>query len=282
MREIGVVHLVRAKNGITPFKRFLKSYEENRGGMDHDLLIIYKGFSPRNDVSEYERLMRNIPHHAIFVRDVGFDIKPYFIAADSFHYKYFCFLNSFSVILDKEWLAKMYGYLSRDGVGLVGATGSYQSIFSDWLYWVSKKKKRPFYKRLLIRILRHLIAVIYKKIFDPFPNYHIRTNAFMISRDVMRRLRCNGIYSKLDTYKFESGKDNMTKQVMRMNLDVLVIGKDGAAYEKRDWFRSNTFWQRDQSNLLIADKQTDIYAHDNLEDKMILSQFAWRDNADPG
>ena len=43
-KEVCVVHLVRAHNGVGPFARFLKSYEINRGGMEHDLLIVFKGF----------------------------------------------------------------------------------------------------------------------------------------------------------------------------------------------------------------------------------------------
>jgi hypothetical protein len=123
--------------------------------------------------------------------------------------------------------------------------------------------------------------MVYEKLFSPFPNYHIRTNAFMISRDLMCKLHCNGIYSKLGAYKFESGRNNMTRQILRMKLVALVIGKDGAAYERKDWFRSNTFWQRDQNNLLVADKQTRIYANQTFEEKTILSWYAWGDKADP-
>jgi hypothetical protein len=281
MPEIGVVHLVRAKNGVGPFKRFLDSYAKNPGGIEHELLIIYKGFSGQDGVSEYERLLRDQPHQSIFVKDAGFDIKPYFIAANSVNYKYLCFLNSFSVIQDEKWLLKMYRAISKDGVGLVGATGSYQSIFSDSVAWVRRKKIRPFYKRMLLKVFRRYIVMMYKQLFFPFPNYHIRTNAFMISRELMCRLNCNRIFTKIGAYKFESGKNNMTKQIMMTGLKAVVVGKDGRAYEKDDWHRSDTFWQRDQHNLLIADNQTTIFLTLPNEEKAVLSRYAWGDKAEP-
>jgi hypothetical protein len=122
---------------------------------------------------------------------------------------------------------------------------------------------------------------MYKPHFDPFPNYHIRTNGFMISRDLMRKIKYPSIVSKLDAYRFESGKHSLTKQIMSMNLSVLVVGKDGKGYEKEEWFKSNTFWQGDQSNLLVADNQTNRYLSSDINVKRHLSQSAWGDQADP-
>ena len=57
MKEICVVHLIRAHNGIEPFVQFLDSYKKNKGGIDHDLLIVFKGFENSHDKMEYERLL---------------------------------------------------------------------------------------------------------------------------------------------------------------------------------------------------------------------------------
>jgi hypothetical protein len=59
----------------------------------------------------------------LFVEDEEFDIQPYFAAAKTFDYDYFCFLNSFSVLLDEDWLLKLYRHIVREGVGVVSAQG---------------------------------------------------------------------------------------------------------------------------------------------------------------
>jgi hypothetical protein len=103
----------------------------------------------------------------------------------------------------------------------------------------------------------------------------------MIRTDLMRKINYNKIFLKFDTYRFESGKNGLTKQILRMNLDALVVGKDGNSYKREDWHASDTFWQKRQSNLLIADKQTMLYADHNMSGKMNLSRHAWGDKADP-
>jgi len=80
MADICVVHLVRAKNGLEPFRRFLESYSQKHAGIDHDLLIIYKGFSSTQGTEEYEKLSSAYPHQKLFLRDFGFDIRPYLTA----------------------------------------------------------------------------------------------------------------------------------------------------------------------------------------------------------
>jgi hypothetical protein len=167
----------------------------------------------------------------------------------------------------------MYRFISKEGIGLVGATGSYQSPYTDVLNYLRERKSIPFYKKMFM--------VTYSKwmklLFDPFPNYHIRTNAFMISSEDIRRIRCRFIKMKFDAWRFESGKAALTKQIMRMNKRVLVVGKDGKGYEKEDWYRSNTFWQANQDNLLVADNQTNKYLNGDVGTQRQLNRFAWGD-----
>src|SRR5262245_32454779 len=127
MSDICVVHLVRAANGLAPLGAFLDSYRRHEAGVAHDLLLALKGFRPERLRGDYRGLLDSVSHRQFFVPDRGFDIGSYYRSARAFEYKYFCFLNSFSVILDGNWLAKMYRHVTREGVGLVGATGSYQT-----------------------------------------------------------------------------------------------------------------------------------------------------------
>ena len=277
MVDICVAHLVRASNGIEPLKGFLESYRTNRGGTDHDLLLIFKGFAGNREGPEYQALLSGHAHRSLHVPDAGFDVDAYVAAAKSFDYRYFCFLNSFSLLLDKDWLSKMYRAISEKDVGLVGATGSYESIYTDLrsIYELNMRRRLPFFSPQRIQVRCRLLR--WKKHFHPFPNYHIRTNAFMIPRELMGRVRHKALTNKFDAWRFESGKKGLTCQVYGMDLRALVVGKDGRTYEKEEWFESGTFWQGEQVNLLVADNQTNTYMKVDLEEKRRLSRLAWGD-----
>ncbi len=275
MADICVVHLVRAQNGIEPFKRFITSYVQYRAGIEHDLIIIFKGFSRDEDTQIYRKLMPCIRYKTLFVRDYGYDLRAYFVASKRFKYNYYCFLNSFSRVTNNEWLKKMHTCIMQPYVGLVGAFGSYESLYTNFIsgqqvdiptsfLWGVTRRLKQWKKRMRRRIA-----------FDPFPNYHIRTNGFMISREVMSNIHYRFIFNKMDAYKIESGKESLSKQVLRMNLTLLVIGKNGRKYEKEEWYKSQTFRQGDQSNLLIVDNQTDFYEFSEPEVKEVLSKRAW-------
>ncbi len=111
--------------------------------------------------------------------------------------------------------------------------------------------------------------------FDGFPNYHIRTNAFMIDGALMRSFRFKLPKNKMDGYIFESGKRSLTKQVLGKGLKVIVVGKDGIGYEKETWSESKVFWRHDQENLLVADNQTRRYQQGTVEERSYLSSLAW-------
>jgi hypothetical protein len=273
MADICVVHLVRAKNGIEPFITFLESYKKYRGGIDHDLLIIFKGFDGENSTAEYRQLLKGISFNSLYVNDFGFDICAYFLAAKTINKKYFCFLNSFSTVLDNAWLVKLHAHVIKQNIGIVGATGSLESQYTNSL--MAHSRNELSHVNIRHRLNVYIEQAKLKHYFDPFPNHHIRTNGFMISREVMRRIHHGIILSKVDAHRFESGKQSLTKQVLQMNLNVLVVGKNGAGYKMEDWCRSNTFRQGEQNNLLIADNQTNTYLHADPELKDMLSYLAW-------
>ena len=286
MSEICVVHLVRAHNGIVPLRNFLESYKLNPGGIEHDLVILFKGFENEGQLKDYRLELESFNYLELHVPDIGFDINVYFEVLRSFEYKYYCFLNSFSVILDVRWLIKMYQCVINDGVGMVGATGSYQSLYLEYSQWKLVIKKaipeskyprlRMFWIGRLDWTLRYLIQNCrFMPHFPSFPNHHIRSNTFMLSREVMLKINCPNIRSKIDAYKCESGKKSITRQVEMLGKAVLVVGKDGQGYEKNDWWKSNTFWCSNQENLLVSDNQTRMYLNSDLKTKYYYSNSAW-------
>ncbi|MHB8544473.1 MAG: hypothetical protein ACYC9S_10815, partial [Leptospirales bacterium] len=219
----------------------------------------------------YRTLLAGYSFQSFMVSDFGFDVRPYFMAAKRFDHTYFCFLNSFSVLLDTHWLLKLYKHISRPDVGLVGASGSYGSIRPTRPADPSK----PCYVRITRAIAKAIASWYLAIYFDTFPNYHIRTNGFMIARDTMLKLHRGCVLTKLHAYQIESGKRSITKQVSNMGLRTLVVGKDGLGYDKKDWIFSNTFWQGTQSNLLIADNQTRKYDDADTFWKRRWELFAW-------
>jgi len=277
MNELCVAHLVREKNGPAAFKRFLDTYRANPAGVDHDLLIVFKGFSRRRQTEEYDRILAGVAHRRHFVADAGLDIGPYFQVVKDHDYRYFCFLNSFSRILSREWLRILHHWVKESGVGLAGATGSWQSVVSDYLdyqQFVGDPKTLRERLRSIRRSFWYLRTV--KGAFLPFPNYHIRTNAFVVAREVLAKLHIGAISGKWDAYRFESGTNGLSQQVQRLNLSPIVAGKDGEGYERERWPLAETFWLKNQGNLLVADNQTSNYASGDAALRERLAYMAWR------
>lgn len=276
--DICVAHLVRRSNPVSAFAAFLDSYRRCAAGAPHELLVLFKGFSNPAQLAPYETLLADQPHARMFVRDFGFDVRPYMQAARAYPHRFFVFFNSFSRILIPGWLEMMVSIARRPGVGIVGATGSHQSIASDnlamrWFY----RKSAPAYRRPLsiaYRYARYLVSI--RGRFPAFPNFHVRSNAFLVPREVMTGLRCGLILGKWDAYQFESGAAGMTRQIMDAGLLPVVAGKDGLAYEPRDWPESRTFWIGNQENLLVSDNQTRAYAEGDPGLRERLAFCAWR------
>jgi len=265
-----VVHLVRKINGVGPFKTFIESYKKYPAGIGHGLLIIYKGFGREADIVPYEELLTETPHTYLKVADFGFDLRPYFIAAKKYNYQYFCFLNSFSVIQDKDWLNKLYSQINQPNVGLVGASGSWGYVRPGQV-----KKNLPLHKKLVRILIIKWVGKFLGSYFDPFPNYHIRSNGFMIARDNMLKIKYGLIFSKMNAWILESGKSSITRQIEQMGLKSIVVGKDGKGYEKYVWDISNTFWRGTQENLLISDNQTRKFDMASPEWRRESELFAW-------
>ena len=287
-----VAHLARAANGVAPLRAFLESYRRYPAGIEHELLILFKGFA-QPLAAEYEALLKDVNCTRRFIADRGFDIDAYFETARAHQAKYYCFMNSFSVILADGWLEKMHRVLTENDAGMVGATGSWQSfLYASFLDEVplppSWLASYPGWKRMLLRSFpflrppwRSLRRWMLRGRFEPFPNYHLRTNAFLIGRELALRIQFNSMRKKFDAYEFESGSRGLTRQVLKLDKRVFVVGRDGKAYDMEHWHQSNTFWRRNQENLLVADNQTRMYDRSDAASRTVYSAYAWGPEADP-
>lgn len=127
LAEIGVVYLYRFAEGEMPVRTFLASYGAHPAGIDHDLHVIFKGFPDRNSLAAARVLFAGLSINPIELNDSGFDIGSYFAAAKVVTNRRLIFFNTFTELLADDWLLKFDKALSLPEVGLVGATGSWQS-----------------------------------------------------------------------------------------------------------------------------------------------------------
>ena len=104
----------------------MQSYEGHTAGIDHDLVVALKGFPGPDGPPEYQERIAAHGGKVLPLDDTGFDIGSYWAAARALPYQSFCFLNSFSVILETGWLAKMARH-QASSVGLIGASGSWET-----------------------------------------------------------------------------------------------------------------------------------------------------------
>jgi hypothetical protein len=319
LAQIGIIYLCRFAEGERPVRRFVDSYRTHPAGLEHDLHVIFKGFPSPASLAAAQRLFGGLPIHPIELKDKGFDVGAYFAAARLVANRRLIFFNTFAEPLADGWLKKFDDALSLPGIGLVGATGSWQSPRSlyvarlkralHWLrhpldYWNylagSRDNPPTMDHRLKLPrtgttsevvpvdesiIFRRFSSSLYDLLrFDhyllhyiTFPNPHIRTNAFMIERDRFLALKAPPFRAKSDLYKFESGRQSLTRQILEQDLRPVVVGRDGHIYEAADWKSSSTYWIDQQANLIVADNRTSDYSEGGQQIRAHLRACAWED-----
>jgi glycosyltransferase involved in cell wall biosynthesis len=133
MSDIAVFYLARLKEGFPAFDAFAQSLRKHPAGLDHDLIIICKGFERRSEFAVVSAIFKGIPHQITTVDDdIGQDIHSYKAAATRFPHTYACFMNTFTELKSDDWLKKLFDALSLPRVGMVGATASFESLNNSY------------------------------------------------------------------------------------------------------------------------------------------------------
>jgi hypothetical protein len=255
-------------------RRFAESYLRFPAGAAHELMLIVSGTQDQALVTGLVSLFDGSPVSVIYVQDVDYDIGKYRFSLEISNFDLCCIFNSYCIIRASGWLAK-FSQCARDPrIGIVGATASYQSHFSDAVAGIAARKPS-------LGMLRHGVPGAAKlwAYFPAFPNPHIRTTAFMIRRDVFQRVRWPHNPSRMETFRFESGRQSLTRQVLKMGLDAVIVGRNGLHYGVSEWPSSGTFRQNEQENLLVADNHTIEYSTAAPERRRQLAAAAWGANA---
>ncbi|HWF75044.1 MAG TPA: hypothetical protein VG186_16970, partial [Solirubrobacteraceae bacterium] len=305
---VSLVHLIRAGDAVEQFAAFVATLRRCPPGGRWELVLALKGFASEAETATYVALAGDFDPEAVLLPDEGFDLGTYLAVAARLRRDRYCFVNSYAEPLVADWLAKLDAALSAPSVGLVGATGSWNSHHSLMLHTLglptpyrgalpapriaraqvaaltppSAPADRSVRGRLKAQLLTVAAYPVNVASYPPFPNPHIRTNGFMISHATLSRLRLPVIGTKSGAYRFESGRRNLTRQVLGLGLGALVVDRDGAAYAPERWAESHTLWQGDQERAMMADNQTRSYADGSGDRRRLLSGLAWGPSAEPG
>lgn len=276
--SITVVHLVWMPFGTGLFKQFVASYKGHDHGYEHKLVFLFNGVQRPEDTAPYHQIAREegLVYKSFNKKD-GWDLEVYKWITPEIDTPYILFLNSYSIILSDNWLRHLMEATRLPDSGIVGATGSWHSLFSMIRYetrlaWERNKTLVENFRKYKLLIKNFFL---YRLWFPSFPNPHIRTNAFVISKELFVGLHLGPIKKKYDAYRWESGRNGFTRQIMKKGLRPLVVDKNGRIYDVQRWKESNTFWIDEQANLLISDNQTRKFLESDEEQRKFFTLMAW-------
>ncbi len=261
---IGLVHLVWAPLGPKPLRAFLRSYRAHPAQADHELAILLNG-AETNSHKQLLAELHETKHRLIVLERPLTDLAAYGEAARQLEHEWLCFVNSYGVILATGWLGHLERAAQLPGVGIAGATGSWESQ-AQWM------RGEP------AGWLRQLSAVrSARRDYPRFPNPHIRTTAFMLRRQVALDLGLGEAVDKRAAYLLESGRDGIVRKLEQQGRRAVVVGSDGHAYEVKQWPHSGTYRSGEQRNLLVADNRTEDWQRASPRLRQQLSRDAWGD-----
>lgn len=263
MSTIGLVHLVWAPLGPAPVRRFLRSYRAIDAGADHELVIVLNGDEETVTRRWLAGELSGLEHRLVVLERPLLDLPAYAHAAGLLDHEHVCILNSHSEVISPGWLRALHAAHAPADVGLVGATGSWESQ-ADWARG-----------RMAHRIYDLLRLASLRRRFDPFPNPHLRSNGFLMARELLLEMDFDQAHDKAAAYDLESGRNGMTRRVAAAGLRTLVVGRDEHAYEPEAWPGSRTFRSADQQNLLVADNQTRSYDQASARERARLRRATW-------
>lgn len=299
-----LVHLVRAVNSLSRLRAFTEALRARPPGIDYELVFVMKGFDSPEQARPHLEEAADLNPHPLFVSDRDQDTGVFISAATHVPRGRYCFVNSYGVPLVHGWLAKLNAALDLPAVGMVGATGSWVSTPS----WMAYSLGLPSAYRSLLpppsvvraqllsikseqaipgpqahrKAMRERATTLAKlPVQQRFPAYHLRTTAFMVTHETLRRMRLFTGPRKVDNLVLESGREGWTRQVLELGLRALVVDRAGNTFDHCRWDCSLTFHQGNQEDLLVADNRTNSYMSSDTALRSVLSTLSWGSHARP-
>lgn len=263
-------------NGLASAEGFFEAYRAHPPGCPHELIVIAKGWAGIEGRNSLERMANEHAARIIDLPDDGYDWGAYMRLAPHLSHEWICFLNTHSRPLIAGWLNLMLEHVQSLKVGAVGATASWGTMIPTW-----PSLKPQWEWRLLhypLRLARNaFIFVMNVRHFPYFPNPHLRSNAFLVRRELFNEfVQLRDIpRNKRDAHRLESGEIGFTRYLINRGLTPLVVGLNGKNYPPEQWMSSGTFRVPHQPNLLISDNQTSAYNWASQSLKRRLELAAW-------
>lgn len=242
MTRVAVIYLDRYANPPGYARCFLHSLQRFSPEHPYDLILQHKGYPAGCYNRRLQCGVDGIKTEHLYYSDDWYQFGMARDTAQRLDHDYLLFFISWSRILGAGWLRIFLDAFAADeACGLVGATGSFESTGPE----------------------------------TPFPNPNIRTNAFMLRRDLFLSFDFGDTATHRSGYAFEAGPNSLTRQVMARGLMPMVVGRDGARWAQDGWQTSRTFRSGYQENLLVADNRTQDFATARPKRRQKLVQLAW-------
>ena len=249
--SLSLIYLFRVGHALEEMDRFLRRVRESHLMDGCRIVILLKGeFKPaqENDIEAIlKEAARSFDLDILRVSDDGVDITALYQAVLSCQTEYFCFCNTYSEPLERDWLNKLSAPVLQGHAVISGASGSYETTLAE----------------------------------TSFPNPALRTNAICMSREHYLSLSGNQPLNREEALRFETGVDSMTAQTLRRGERVVVVNSDGDVFDIDEAHLSQTFRPLGKAKLLVHDNRTRAYeeADENLKRK--LRRFAWGEGKKP-
>ena len=278
--DLALVYLARGVDGgLSAVEAFFDANRAYPPGCPHELVVIAKGWAGIAGRDDLTRLAHANSARLIDLPDDGFDWGAYMRLAPLLLNTWVCFLNTHSRPCADGWLNLLKIAIKDAGqnIGVVGATASWESLAPLLPPQSSNARfQHPMlYPLRLIRNTTRFLINIWA--FPTFPNPHLRSNAFIVRRQLFADFAETQKIprKKRDAAKLESGRTGFPAYLAQHGLKALVIGRDGNCYGSDRWINSRTFRVPGQPNLLVADNQTVTYDQANSTWRKILEVSAW-------
>ena len=265
MKNILVVYLITKFCKKSNFINFIKFYKKYKSGRKHKLIICYK-LLDKKKINFFRQKLKNIKCEEFVDEETknDFDFGSYYRVAKKYKKYLIFFMNSHSYPIKKLWLKKIISrYKSKM---IIGTSGSYESMLTSL-------KIKKFYK--IYKYIKDYL--FFKKNFNYYPNFHIRTANFLIqSKDLLFFCKNKAYKSKKDAWISESGINGLTNYFSKKGYKVAVVNSDSKIFNSKNVKQSKTYFYKNQEKLLIADKHTNKYFNLSKKEKAIYESEVWR------
>jgi hypothetical protein len=248
-------YLLWAPLGEAPVRAFADAYRANDPGIEHELVVAACGATSEHPLEPLLKILEPLGASIELFEGPRIDLRTHRELVDRRpQAEEFVFANSYARPLAPGWLKLVIEALREPAVGIVGAGGTFETR---------------------VMTTKHHLGFLFLPTNRRFPNPHIRTSCFAMTRDAIESINWRDVRTKSDAWSLESGRRGISAQLERQGLRSLVVGRDGRTFESSAWRESATFRASEGRNLLIADLRTDDYANADPAERARLETAAW-------